>query len=142
MRKIRAAATALLLSTSILGAGAVLQPAMSITVSAAVGAAINEAKSLAAAKKYRDAMDRLNGAPVKTSDDRQAVDQMKRSIAVASGDASVGGTLGAQAKFANDANAGRWKDVIADGDALRKSGGMDANYSMNVAQAYFQLHDA
>ena len=39
-------------------------------------------------------------------------------IAVKSGDAST--ALGAKAKFANDYNARKYKDVIADAEALKK----------------------
>ena len=122
MRNLRAAATAILLGTAALGAGAALQPAFA-ALSAAVGKPLQEAQSLAAAGKYREAMDRANAAAAaaKTPEEHQKTDQMKQYIAVKSGDASIGGALGAKAKFANDASAGRWKDVIADGDALAKN---------------------
>jgi hypothetical protein len=143
MRNLRAAATAILLGTAALGAGAALQPALA-AVSAAVGKPLLEAKSLAAAKKYHDAMERVNAASAlaKTAEERQIVEQMKNSIAIASGDASIGGALGAKAKFANDANAGRWKDVIADGDLLSKNNALDGQSRLVIAQAFYMLHDA
>ena len=53
VRNLRAVATALLLGAATVGAAV---PASAQTVSAAVGAAINEAKSLAASKRYKEAM--------------------------------------------------------------------------------------
>jgi len=142
MRKLRAAATAILLGTATLAAGAALQPAAA-AVSSAVGKPLTEALSLAASGKYREAMDRVNaaGAAAKTAEEHQKVDQAKQYIAVKSGDASIGGALGAKAKFANDANAGRWKDVIADGDVLAKNNALDGQSQLVVAQAYYQSHD-
>jgi hypothetical protein len=87
-------------------------------------------------------MDRVNAAPAaaKTNEEHQVVDQMRNAISIASGDTSTVG--GAKAKIAADSNAGRWKDVIADADALRKFNAMDGTYNLLVAQAYYQLHDA
>ncbi len=141
MRKLRAAATAILLGTAVLGAGSVFQAAQAITVSAQVGAAINEAKALAASKRYKEAMQRLDSAQPKNAGDSQALAQMKQSIAVASGDASIGGAMGAKAKFAMDAQAQRWKDVIADGEILEKNNAMDGQSRLVIAQAYYMLHD-
>jgi len=139
MRKLCAAALAALLGTSILGAGGALAQA----ISAAVGNPLMQARSLADAGKYRDAMEQANAASAaaKSATERAKVDQMKQYIAIKSGDASIGGSLGAKAKFANDVNAGRWKDVIADGDALAKTNALDANSHVVIAQAYYQLHD-
>jgi hypothetical protein len=143
MRNLRAAATAILLGTAALGAAAAFQPAAA-AVSAAVGKPLQEAASLAAAGKYREAMDRAKAAAgaAKTAEEHQKSEQMEQYIAIKSGDASIGGALGAKAKFANDANAGRWKDVIADGEGLAKNGALDAQSSLLVAQAYYQSHDA
>lgn len=142
MRNLRAAATAILLSTAALGGAAVLQPAAA-AVSSAVGKPLNEALSLAASGKYREAMERVNaaGAAAKTAEEHQKVDQAKQYIAVKSGDASIGGALGAKAKFANDAAAGRWKDVIADGDLLAKNNALDGQSQLVIAQAFYQSHD-
>ena len=144
MRKLYSAATAIFLGTSILGNSAMFQSAQAVTVSAAVGKSMQEAMSLLAAGKYREAMTHADAAAnsAKTPAEIQAVKQLKDAIAIKSGDASIGGALGAKAKFANDYNAGRWRDVIADGEALRKTGAMDAQSNLVVAQAYYQLHDA
>lgn len=146
MRKLRAASVAIFLGTSLLGAGTMLQPALAQGISAAVGNPLNQAMALTKAGKYRDAMEQVNTASnaAKTATEHQKVDQAKQYIAIEAGkagDTSVGGALGAKAKIAVDANAGRYKDVIADGEALRKSGAMDPTYSLIVAQAYYQLHD-
>src|SRR5262249_49459822 len=138
MRKLRAAALAALLGTSILGTGGALAQA----VSAAVGNPLTQARSLADAGQYRQAMEQANAAAAaaKSAPERAKVDQMKQYIAVKSGDASIGGALGAKAKFANDANASRWKEVIADGEGLAKTNSLDANSHIVIAQAYYQLH--
>ena len=143
MRNLRAAATAILLGTAALGACAIVQPALA-AVSTAVGRPLNEARVLAASKKYHDAMERVNAAAAaaKSPEERQMVEQMKNYIAISSGDASIGGALGAKAKFANDANGQRWKDVIADGDALSKNNALDGQSRLVIAQAYYMLHDA
>ena len=142
MRNLRAAATAILLGTAALGAGAALQPALA-AVSSAVGKPLQEAASLAAAGKYREAMERANtaAAAAKTAEEHSKADQMKQYIAIKSGDSSIGGALGAKAKFANDANAQRWKDVIADGDALAKNNALDGQSQLVIAQAYYMSHD-
>jgi tetratricopeptide (TPR) repeat protein len=46
---------------------------------------------------------------------------------------------GAQAKFSADYNAGRYRDVIADEELLRKYNGLTANAQVVIAQAYYQL---
>jgi hypothetical protein len=49
------------------------------------------------------------------------------------------GPVGAKIKFANDYNAGRYRDVIGpDADALRKYGELDGESMRIVAQAYYQ----
>ena len=47
----------------------------------------------------------------------------------------------AKAKLANDYNAGRFKDVIADADMLRKAGALDAMAQLVIGQAYFNAGD-
>jgi hypothetical protein len=47
----------------------------------------------------------------------------------------------AKAKFANDYNAGKFKDVIADGEILRKNGVLDAQSQLIIGQAYFKAGD-
>jgi tetratricopeptide (TPR) repeat protein len=66
---------------------------------------------------------------------------MKNYIAVKSGDASIGGVAGAKAKFANDYNAGKFRDVIADGEQLKKLNALDAQSQLIVGQAYYKAND-
>jgi hypothetical protein len=47
----------------------------------------------------------------------------------------------AKAKFANDYNAGRFKDVIADGELLRKFNVLDAQSQLIIDQAYYKAGD-
>lgn len=141
---LRAALTAFLLGTASIGAAAIVTtiPAQA-AVSKAVGLAINEARNLAEAKNYKAAMAKVNeaGAAAKTTEENNVVNQMKQYIAVKSGDASIGGALGAKAKFANDAAAGKWRDVIADGDLLRKNNALDTQSQVVIAQAYLRQGD-
>jgi len=142
MRKMHTAALAVLLGTSLLGAA----PAMAQAISAAVGNPLNAAMAAVRAGKFREAMAQAEtaNAAAKTATEHQKVDQAKQYIAIEAGkagDTSIGGALGAKAKMANDINAGRWKEVIADGEAMKRAGGLDATYSLQVAQAHYQLHD-
>ena len=87
-------------------------------------------------------MARVNEAeaiPGKSAEENKIINQMKDAIAVKTGDAST--ALGAKAKFANDYNARKYKDVIADADALKKFNAFDANSQQVVAQAYFLSGD-
>lgn len=138
LRTVRAAAAALVIGTAVLGATAA---SAQTSVSKEVGAAYNEAKALTAQKRYREAMQRLDSAPAKTAGERAVIEQMKQYVAIQSGDASIGGALGAKAKFAQDAAAGRWDAVIAGGDALRKAGALDAQSMVVIAQAYYRKND-
>jgi hypothetical protein len=144
-RKLRAALTAILLGTAVTGAAALVMaaPAQAATVSAKVGTALKEAQSLAAAGNYKGAMAKVNEAEAAKSspDDTAVINQMKQYIGVKSGDASIGGAAGAKAKFANDYNAGKYKDVIADADLLRKNNALDAQSQLIVAQAYYKAGD-
>jgi tetratricopeptide (TPR) repeat protein len=47
----------------------------------------------------------------------------------------------AKAKFANDYNAGKFNDVIADADILRKNGVLDAQSQLIIGQAYYKARD-
>jgi hypothetical protein len=47
----------------------------------------------------------------------------------------------AKAKFANDYSAGHFKDVIADGELLRKFDVLDAQSQLVIGQAYFKAAD-
>jgi hypothetical protein len=144
VRNLRAALTAILLGTAAAGVAvlAVAAPAQAATVSAHVGPILKEAQALANAGNYKGAMAKLNEAEAaqgKTSDDTAVINQMKQYIAVKSGDTST--AAGAKAKFANDYNAGKYKDVIADGELLKKFNALDAQSQLIIAQAYFKAND-
>ena len=141
VRKLRAAAAAMVIGGVILGATAV---SAQTSVSSAVGRPLQEARQLADSGRYKEAMARLDTAAgaAKTPAENNVVNQMKQYVAVKSGDASIGGALGAKAKFAADAGAGRWREVIAGSVALKKTNALDAQSMLVVAQAYYKLSDA
>ena len=140
---LRAAATALLLGTASIGAAAFLAatPAAALTVSAKVGPLLKEAQSMIQAKNYSGARAKLNEAEAaaSTSDDRSVINSLKAALAVGSADPNT--PNGAKAKFANDYNAGRYKDVIADAEYLRKQGVFDGQSQLIVGQAYYKAGD-
>lgn len=142
-RKLRAALTAILLGTATAGATALVMtaPAQAATVSARVGALLKEAQSLMAAKNYKAAQAKVAEADAAKSspDDAAIINQFKTAIAAASADTST--AVGAKAKFAQDYNARRYKDVIADADALKKFNALDASSMQIVAQAYYLSGD-
>jgi hypothetical protein len=140
------------LTAAFLGAASVASTALVMvspaqaqaTVSPRVGAALTEARSLANAKNYKGALAKIAEAeavPGRTADDNRIIAQMKQAVGVMSGDAALGGTAGLKAKFANDYNARKYKDVIAGGEALRKAGALDSASSQVVAQAYYLSGD-
>ena len=142
IRNLRAVAAALLLGAATVGGAAVLlsTPVLALTVSAKAGAAIKEAQAMAAAGNYSGANAKLREAEAaaeKGTDDNAVIAQLKQYIAVKSGDIST--PAGAKAKFANDYAAGKYKDVIADGDALKKNGALDATNMQIIAQAYYKM---
>ena len=141
VRNLRAAAAAFVIGGAMLGATAV---SAQTSVSSAVGRPLQEARQLADSGRYKEAMARLDTAAgaAKTPAENNVVNQMKQYVAVKSGDASIGGALGAKAKFAADAGAGRWREVIAGGEALKKTNALDAQSMLVVAQAYYKLSDA
>jgi hypothetical protein len=55
--------------------------------------------------------------------------------------AQSGDAAAARAKFANDYNAGKWRDAIADADMLKKAGALDAQSQLIIGQAYFKAGD-
>jgi hypothetical protein len=143
VRKLRAVLTAILLGSAVTG-GAVLSmavPALAATVSAKVGPLLKEAQALIAAKNYKAATAKLNEAEAvkSTPDDTAIINQFKNLIAVDSADPTT--PAGAKAKFANDYNANRFKDVIADGEALRKFNELSAEDQLIIAQAYYKAGD-
>lgn len=138
--KLRAAATALLLGTAAVTMTAMA--AQAATVSPRVGAALKEAQALATAGNYKAAQAKINEAdavPGKTADDTAIINQFKNFIAVKSGDTST--AAGAKAKFANDYNAGKWRDVIASADTLRKFNALGMQEQLIIAQAYYKAGD-
>jgi len=143
VRKLRAVLTAILLGSAVAGAAVLSMagPAQALTVSNKVGPLVKEAQSLAQAKNYKAALAKLSEAEAVKSlpDDTTVINQLKQYIAVASADAST--PAGAKAKFANDYNAGRYKDVIADGELLRKFNELDAQTQLIIAQAYYKAGD-
>lgn len=142
-RNLRAAVTAILLGTAAatLSPLAMAVPAQAATVSAKVGALLKEAQAMIAAKNYAGAKAKLNEAEAAKSspDDQTIINQFKNLIAVSSADPNT--PQGAKAKFAQDYNAGRYKDVIADADYLRKQGAFDAQSQLIVGQAYYKAGD-
>ena len=141
--KLRAVTTAFLLGTAtVCGATLVLSTPAAAAVSAKVGKPLQEAQQLAAAGNYKGAMAKVNEAeavPGKSAEETKIIAQMKDFIAVKSGDTST--TAGAKAKFANDYNAKKYKDVIADSEALKSHGALDAASMQIVAQAYYLSGD-
>ena len=140
---LRNALTAILLGTASVGAATILAavPAQAATVSAKVGPLLKEAQSLISAKNYKAASAKLSEAEAaaSTPDDRAIINQFKNLIAVNSADPNTAG--GAKAKFAQDYNAGRYKDVIADAEYLRKFNEFDAQSQLIVGQAYYKAQD-
>jgi len=143
VRKLRAALTAIFLGTAAAGIAALVlaAPAQAATVSAKVGPLLKEAQSLIAAKNYKAAQAKLNEAEAaaSTPDDHAIINQFKNLIAVSSADPNTAG--GAKAKFAQDYNAGKFKDVIADAEYLRKFNELDGQSQLIIGQAYYKAGD-
>jgi len=139
--KLRAVATALLLTTGAVAGGMMassLPAAAQNAVRPVVGKPLQEAQALAAQKNYKGAMAKIaeaEAATGKTEAETKIINQMKEYIASVSGDTST--AAGAKTKFANDYNAKNYKGVIADADALKKLGALDAASTKVVAQAYY-----
>ena len=141
VRVLRAAVAAVFLGTAAI---AVLVPVAQAQpqVSAHVGTLLQEATAQAKAGNWKAASAKVNeaeGQANKTAADTQVINQMKNFIAVSSGDTST--PAGAKAKFANDYNAGKYRDVIADGDILRKMNALDAQSALIIGQAYYKAGD-
>jgi hypothetical protein len=112
-------------------------------VHAAVGNPLKDAEALAAKGDYKAALAKVNqaNAAAKTSDEKAIVAKMREYIGVKSGDPSIGGAPAAKVKFAQDVAARRYRQVIADGEMLRKYGALDAQSMQVIAQAYWQSKD-
>ena len=143
VRNLRSALAAVLLGTAAIGAGALslTLPAEAATVSHQVGPLLQEAQALIAAKNYKAAMAKLNEAEAvkSTADDTAIINQFKNAISISSADPNTPG--GAKAKFAQDYNSGKYKDVIADAEYLKKNNVFDAQSQLIVGQAYFKAGD-
>jgi len=143
VRKLRAAITAILLGTAAAGATTLTlaAPAQAATVSAKVGPLLKEAQALIAAKNFSAAKAKLNEADAlkSTPDDAAIINQFRSAISISSADPNTPG--GAKAKFAQDYSAGKWRDVIADADFLRKNNVFDAQSQLVVGQAYYKAGD-
>lgn len=141
--KLRAVTTAFLLGTATLCGGAmILSAPADAAVRASVGKPLQEAQKLAGEGNYKGAMAKVNEAEAvsgKSAEETKIVNQMKDYLAVKSGDTST--PAGAKAKFANDYNARKYKDVIEDSEALKKHGALDAASMQIVAQAYYLSGD-
>jgi hypothetical protein len=142
-RNLRAALTAILLGTAAVGGAAFVlaAPAQALTVSAKVGPLVKEAQSMIQAKNYGGAKAKLSEAEAaaSTPDDRTVINSLRAALAVGSADPNT--PQGAKAKFAQDYNAGRYKDVIADADYLRKQSVFDGQSQLIVGQAYYKSGD-
>jgi len=139
-RTIRGLAAAVLIGGASVGLVAVqtAAPAYAASVRPAVGKPLQEARSLADAGKGQAALAKIQeaeGVPNKTPAETQIIAQMRTYVEAKSGE----GPVGAKIKFANDYNAGRYRDVIGpDADALRKYSELDGESMRIVAQAYYQ----
>src|SRR6201996_7085364 len=143
VRKLRAALTAIFLGTAAAGAAVLTMavPAQAATVSAKVGPLLKEAQALIASKNYAGAKAKLNEAEAvaSTPDDHAIINQFKNAISISSADPNTPG--GAKAKFAQDYNAGRFKDVIADAEYLSKNNELDSQSQLIIGQAYYKAAD-
>ena len=115
------------------------------TVSKDVGPLLKEAQDMTKAGDWNGALGKVNQADAvkSTSDDAYVISQMRHYIeyrAVAQ-PGNVSSASDAKAKFANDYNAGRYRDVIADGELLRKFNVLDEQAQLVIGQAYFKAGD-
>jgi hypothetical protein len=143
-RHLRALAAALLLSGASMAAVVVIAPqtAQAATVRPAVGNPLKEAVQLAGSGNGSAAMAKVHEAESVgglTAGEQQAIAQTKEYVAAKTG--AGGSATGCKAKFANDYNAARYSDAIADADCLRKSGGMSGEDDLIVAQAHYLKGD-
>ena len=144
-RILQAVGIALLLGSATILPGAPLSStgAQAATVRPVVGKPLQQAISLANAGKGAAAMAKIHEAESAgklTASEQSAIAQTRNFVAVKTG--SGGGSLGCKAKFATDYNAGRYRDVVgADAACLRKSGGLDFQSQVIVAQAYYLSGD-
>ncbi len=138
---LRAFGMALLLGTATMAVATVgITTSAQAAVRPAVGNALKAAIAAAAAGRSSEAESRLHEADSMsnlTSGEQQAIAQTRNYIQAKAN----GGGSGPKAKFISDYNAGRYRDAIADADAMRRAGQLDFNSQIVVGQAYYQLGD-
>ena len=118
--------------------------AQTVIVKATIAKPLKQALALAAAGEFKAALaklDEANAVPHQTKTEIEAIAHTRVFIGVKAGDPSIGGTPAAKAKFANDWNAHRYQDVIADFDMLQKYDALDDNAKQIIAQAYYKAGD-
>jgi hypothetical protein len=139
--KSRAVATALVLGTAM----AVATMPADAAMRSAVGKPLQEALSLAKSGNYAAACSKVKQAEAVgglSAEENKTANQMKEYVAAASkGSACADTAVGIQAKFNADWNARKYRDVIADEDALRQRGVLNAQSMVVIAQAYEGLGD-
>jgi hypothetical protein len=140
--KLQAVATAFLLGTATLGVGTLLAtvPALAQGLRPEVGNPLAAAEAAAGKGDYKGAMDDVSKAEAvsnKTPGETAMIAQVKQYIGAKSGDISLGGAAAGKTKLTNDYNAKSYAAVIADGDALKKAGALDAASAQVVAQSYY-----
>lgn len=117
--------------------------AQAATVRPQVGKPLQAAVALANAGKGAAAMEKVHEAESVgglTGSEQSAISQTRNYVAAKTG--SGGSAVGCKAKFANDYNQGRYRDVIGgDAECLRKAGGFDFSSQVIVAQAYYLMGD-
>jgi hypothetical protein len=114
---------------------ATVRPAVGRPLQAAISLA-NQGQAGAALAKVREA-ESVSGL---TGSEQAAIAQTRAYIGAKTG--AGGSAVGCKAKFANDYNGGRYREVVGeDADCLRKSGGYGYSDEIIVAQAYYLMGD-
>lgn len=145
-KTMRAVATAFLVGTAAVGAATVLSATpVQAAVRASVGKPLQAAIAAANSGNYEAAMSELKKAsstPNLSAEEKKYITQTQDFIAVKSGGkVGVTNAVGAQAKFAADYRARKYKDVIADADLLKKYNALTPRNKQLIAQAYYLLRD-
>jgi hypothetical protein len=146
LNRMRAVATAFLLGTAAVAAAGVLTATpVEAAVRATVGKPLQAAIDAAKAGNYSEAMSQLRkaeGAGGLSAEEQKIVNQTRDFITVKSGGAvGVNSALGAQAKLDADYRAGKYREVIADAELLRKYNALGGRNQQIIAQAYYLLRD-
>ena len=139
---LRAAAAALFLgaSTMVVAGALTVTTAQAVAVRASVGKPLQDAISLAKSANTSAANAKLQPAESVgrlTPSEHTAISQTRAYIEAKSGS----GAVGSKAKFVADYNAGRYREAIADADAMRKAGSLDFQTQVIVGQAYYLSGD-